>query len=339
MGESQPQEWPQEWPAEVSESAYLFIVRDKADDEGRTVFCLSYANDDGMQEVWLTYAAYHRIAAATREGLERAYSRLRVAYEMREEGLKRERTRALVALSKKAPERKKLLGRTDMGALIKAHHFGARLQDGIDRVLQVSYLKIYATDKGELLDQVREYSYAKGVMAGVRDDENGEIAQIGRAADVMTITEDDNGVYTFTVTGDSMFKRSVLTEYKGQDKSDGMFTSTYWDDEVESLEPLFALKFTHLLQLEYFKEALGAAEIAAINGYNEGKGTDQKAHTGGGWPTTTPMSPDGLLMIIYRAVFKDKGKHDAFFGRKKKSGSKGGETNRKTVPKRSRDED
>ena len=56
--------------ASLSESAYLFITRDRADDDGRTEFCLTYATDDGLQEIWLTYEAYHRIAAATREGLD-----------------------------------------------------------------------------------------------------------------------------------------------------------------------------------------------------------------------------------------------------------------------------
>ena len=109
MGESQPVSPP----SEVSESDYLFIVRDKEDAEGHTVFCLAYANDEGLQEVWLTDSAYHRIAAATREALEHKYSSFRVAYEMREEGLKREKDRAAMALSKKAPEKKKNLG-TDL---------------------------------------------------------------------------------------------------------------------------------------------------------------------------------------------------------------------------------
>ena len=132
----------------------------------------------------------------------------------------------------------------------------------------------------------------------------------------------------------NMALQRLYSEYKGQVKADCKH-SHYWEDEVESVKPLFALKFTNSLQLKYFKETLGEAEIACINGYNESMGTKQKAHSGGGWPTTTPTSPDGLLMIIYRAVFIDEDKYDDFFARKQKAGPKGGDTYRK----RPRDED
>ena len=44
-------------------------------------------------------------------------------YEMREDGLKREKVRAEAALSKKMPEKRTKLGGTDMGKMIKTHHF------------------------------------------------------------------------------------------------------------------------------------------------------------------------------------------------------------------------
>ena len=66
MGESQPLE---ELPS-VTESAYLGIVRDREDDQGRAEFCLVYADNDGMQECWLTHSAYHKFPAAAREKWE-----------------------------------------------------------------------------------------------------------------------------------------------------------------------------------------------------------------------------------------------------------------------------
>ena len=324
MGESQPLD---ELPA-VTESAYLGITRDREDDQGRIEFCLVYADHDGMQECWLAYPAYHKFAAATREKWEASYSRFRVMYEMREDGLKREKVRAEVALSKKAPEKKTKLGGTDMGKLIKNHYFPRRIQPGVLKLLKIPYLKLFATDKEELLDQVRSYAFSKGAVAGTEDDEEEVWAQIGRSADVLVISETESGGKTFTVTRNTMFDRSVLTEYKGQDKTDGAFVSTYWDDELESVEPLFALKFTDVRQLKYLKEVLSAAEIAAINGYNETRLTEQTAHSGGGWPTTTPESPDGVVMIIYRGVFQSEADYDAFFERKGKRGNKAGNTNR-----------
>ena len=193
-------------------------------------------------------------------------------------------------------------------------------------MLKTPYLKLFATDKEELLDQVRSYAFSKGAVAGTEDDEEEVWAQIGRSADVLVISETESGGKTFTVTSNTMFDRSVLTEYKGQDKTDGAFVSTYWDDELESVEPLFALKFTDVRQLKYLKEVLSAAEIAAINGYNETRLTEQTAHSGGGWPTTTPESPDGVVMIIYRGVFQSEADYDAFFARKGKRGPKAGST-------------
>ena len=86
---------------------------------------------------------------------------------------------------------------------------------------------------------------------------------------------------------------------------------------------------TDVKQLKYLKEVLSTAEIAAINGYNETRLTEQAAHSGGGWPTTTPESPDGVVMIIYRGVFQSEASYDAFFERKGKGGSKAGDKWRK----------
>jgi hypothetical protein len=148
------------------------------------------------------------------------------------------------------------------------------------------HLNLYATDKSELLDQVREYAYAKGAMAGTKDLDDGEIAQIGRSSDVLLITKDEEtGETTFTVSGNSMFKRSVLVEYKGQVKSEHKI-SNYWTDEVESVQPLFLLKFTNQSQMAHLKECLSEAEKGAVAGYNDTRGTVQFAHSGGGWPTS-----------------------------------------------------
>ena len=222
--------------------------------------------------------------------------------------MKREKVRAELVLSKKAPEKRKEFWRCDLGQLIKKHTFPARIEPGVDDLLEASYLKLHdATDKDELLDQVRSYAYSKGAMAGTRDLQNDEIAQIGRSADVLLLTEDGGGNKSFTVSSNTVFSRSVLHEYKEQDKEDGKYVSHYWDDEVEKLEPLFIIKFTSKAQLPHFKDALGTAEVAATKGYSHTRGTDQTAHPSGGWPQASAQSPDGLLMIIYRAVCIDNG--------------------------------
>ena len=86
-------------------------------------------------------------------------------------------------------------------------------------MLKIPYLKLFATDKEELLDQVRSYAFSKGAVAGTEDDEEEVWAQIGRSADVLVISEAESGDKTFTVTSNTIFDRSVLTEYKGQDKT------------------------------------------------------------------------------------------------------------------------